>query len=140
MTLLLTWQQLFIIIKWKSKENLHVQLKNKSIEAYRIIPLTLKSQSGRKFENKVNESWFRVYIGISEKFLSKNQIQDHNSFLRTLYKQAILIFLTDKTEVPQRIRRSYIWPWMNYTRKGCAIALAILIETCYNRNGLYNWF
>lgn len=26
------------------------------IEAYRIIPLTLKSQSGRKFENKVNES------------------------------------------------------------------------------------
>lgn len=69
MTLLLTWQQLFIIIKWKSKENLHVQLKNKSIEAYRIVPLTLKSQSGRKFENKVNESWFRVYIGISEKII-----------------------------------------------------------------------
>lgn len=56
MTLLLTRKQLFIIIKRKSTENLPVKLKKKkTIEAYKIVPLTLKSQSGRKFENKVNE-------------------------------------------------------------------------------------
>lgn len=56
MTLLLTRKQLFIIIKRKSTENLPVKLKKKPTEAYKIVPLTLKSQSGRKFENNVNES------------------------------------------------------------------------------------
>lgn len=52
MTLLLTWQQFFIIIKWKSKENLHVQLKNKSIEAYRIVPLTYSHRAVENLKTK----------------------------------------------------------------------------------------